>query len=239
VEDASYTGAVLGESINVRLFLPPCYEVSETSYPALYLLHGWPYDETHWDILGAVQTAAQKMVDGSWPPFILVMPYAPTLLFTGTDGGSWSYEGEFVDGLVPWVDASYRTIPEPTARGFAGISRGGIWSLEVSLLHPDVVDAVAALSPAFAYNQGREAYDPFRLLYRGEPRPQHLLLTAGETDWAREETIRFSQQLDLFAIEHELLITPGSHGDETWMQVMEEVLGFFAAIWEVDSQPSS
>ncbi len=228
----SYVGAVIREPINVRIFLPPCYENTESSYPTLYLLHGWPYDESHWDELGADELALAAMQDGTWPPFILVMPYAPTILFTGTDGGSWSYEGEFLQGLVPWIDSNYRTITHPYWRGFVGISRGGIWSLEVALLHPDVIDSVAALSPAFALNLGRPMYDPFRLILRGEPRPDRIFLMAGDTDWARQDTERFSQALDSLGIPHELVISPGKHQDETWRQVVPEVLAFFADAWQ-------
>ena len=236
VVSTSYIGAVIREPINVRIFLPPCYEITQLDYPTLYLLHGYPYDESHWDELGADELASAAMQDSSWPPFILVMPYSPTILFTGTDGGSWSYEGEFVQGLVPWIDSNYRTISHPYWRGFAGISRGGIWSLEVAFLHPDLIDSVAALSPAFALNLGRPMYDPFRLIYRGEPRPQRIFLMAGDTDWARQDTERFSQALDLLGIDYELVISPGKHQDETWRQVVPEVLAFFATAWQGEGE---
>jgi enterochelin esterase-like enzyme len=219
----------------VRVFLPPCYEASDQDYPTLYLLHGSPYDETHWDELGADEVAGAAMRDGTWPPFIIVMPYATTILFTGTDGGEWSYEGEFVQGVIPWTDANYRTRAEPAMRGFAGISRGGIWSLEISLLYPHLIDSVAALSPAFMMNRARPMYDPFELIYRGEPRPRRILLVAGDEDWARPDTERFSQALELLGISHELQIVPGNHSDETWSQIMEDVLGFFASSWMDES----
>jgi enterochelin esterase-like enzyme len=231
VVETSYVGAVVREPFNIRVFLPPCYEVSGQDYPTLYLLHGSPYDETHWDELGADEVAGAAMQDGSWPPFIIVMPYATTILFTGTDGGEWSYEGEFVQGVIPWTDQNFRTRREPTMRGFAGISRGGIWSLEISLLYPSLIDSVAAISPAFMMNLARPMYDPFELIYRGEPRPERILLVAGEDDWARQDTERFSQALDSLGIAHELQIVPGNHRDETWSPIMEEVLGFFASAW--------
>jgi enterochelin esterase-like enzyme len=231
----SYIGAVIREPINVRIFLPPCYENTQVDYPTLYLLHGKPYNESHWDDLGADEAASTAMQDGSWPSFIIVMPFAPDVLFSGTDGGTWSYEAEFVQGLVPWVDSTYRTITHPYWRGFAGISRGAIWSLEISLFYPDLIDSVGALSPAFALNLGRPMYDPFQLLLRGEPRPQRIFLMAGETDWARQDTERFSQALDSFGIPHQLMISPGAHEDATWSQIMYEVLEFFADAWQPDA----
>ncbi|MGD8813128.1 MAG: alpha/beta hydrolase-fold protein [Anaerolineales bacterium] len=232
----TYPGDVVRESVNVRIFLPPCYEISGLDYPTLYLLHGKPYDESHWDELGADELAGEAMRNGDWPPFIIVMPFAPDILFSGTDGGSWSYEEEIVEGLVPWVDQTYRTIADSEWRGFAGISRGGVWVLEISLLHPDLFDSIAALSPALAMNMARPNYDPFELAFRGTGYPQRILLMAGETDWARGETERFSQILDSIRIPHQLLITPGDHQDETWRQVLEEVLSFFADAWGGDVQ---
>jgi len=231
VVETTYVGSVIREPFNVRIFLPPCYEASQQTYPTLYLLHGSPFDETHWDELGADEVAGAAMQDGTWPPFIIVMPYAPTILFTGTDGGSWSYEAEFVNGLVPWVDSNYRTITYPYWRGFAGISRGGVWALEIALRYPNVIDSVAALSPALAYNRGRPEFDPFQLIYRGTPRPQRILLMAGDEDWARGETERLSQALELLDIPHRLMISPGGHEDETWSRIMQDVLEFFATAW--------
>jgi enterochelin esterase-like enzyme len=232
----TYPGDVVREPIDVRILLPPCYESSGMDYPTLYLLHGKPFDESHWDDLGADEMAGEAMQNGDWPPFIIVMPFAPDILFSGTDGCSWSYEEEIVEGLVPWVDKNYRTIADPQWRGFAGISRGGVWVLEIALLHPYLFDSIAALSPALAMNMARPNYDPFELAFRGTGVPQRILLMAGETDWARGETERFSQTLDSLKIPHELIIVTGDHQDETWRQAMEEVLTFFIDAWGGDVQ---
>ena len=91
----------------------------------LYLLHGYPYDETEWATLGLDLTVAGSVLSGEWPPFLVVMPRVPDPLYRSTDGGPGSYEEEMVDGLVSFIDLTFQTDPRPERRAIAGISRGG------------------------------------------------------------------------------------------------------------------
>jgi len=214
------------------VYLPPCYLDNTGTYPVLYLLHGYPYDERHWKTLGAPDRADAGIRSGEWPPFLIVMPLQPEPLFRSSDGGPGSYESEMLEGLVPYVDQNYRS--ERSRRGLAGVSRGGIWALEIAFRNPLVFPAVAALSPALAVNAARPPYNPFEIVRSGAALPQHVLLIAGDQDWAAVETRRLSQALSENGVEHSFLIVSGAHEDATWASAMVQVLEFFGRGWALE-----
>ena len=221
-----YRGIAVAQDIPFNLYLPPCYDAQARHYPTLYLLHGYPYDEAHWESLGAIKIADDGIGAGEWPPFIMVMPLQPEPLFRGSDGGPGSYETELLEGLVPFIEKNFRS--DPSARALAGISRGGVWALEVAFRNPQEFDSVAALSPALAVNSARPPYDPFVIVADSDRYPRRILLLAGDEDWAAVETKRLSQALNGAGVEHMFKISVGDHSDETWAAVMGEVLGFLA-----------
>ena len=59
--------------------------------------------------------------------------------------GNWD---DFVtQDVVGYVDAHYRTLPQPASRGIAGFAMGGSGALGLAMRHPDVFGAVYSLSP--------------------------------------------------------------------------------------------
>ncbi|MEE9216251.1 MAG: alpha/beta hydrolase-fold protein [Anaerolineales bacterium] len=221
-----YRGLAVAEDIPYSIYLPPCYDVQEKYYPTIYLLHGYPYDQEHWQELGAIEIANDGIGGGDWPPFIMVMPLQPDPLFRGSDGGPGSYEMELLEGLIPHIEGNYRS--DPSARALAGISRGGVWALEAAFRNPMEFTAVVALSPALAVNSARPPYDPFNIVADSELLPRNIFLLAGDEDWAAVETKRLSQALVDAGVEHVFKIAVGDHSNETWAAVLGEVLGFFA-----------
>jgi len=221
-----YRGVAVAEDVPYNVYLPPCYGIGEQNYPTLYLLHGYPYDQGHWQELGAIEVADDGISGGEWPPFIMVMPLQPDPLFRGSDGGPGSYEMELIEGLIPHIESSYRS--DPSARALAGISRGGVWALEAAFRNPTEFVSVAALSPALAVNSARPPYDPFEIVAAADLFPMNILLLAGDEDWAAVETERFSKVLGEAGIEHVYQISVGDHSDTMWAAVLADVFGFLA-----------
>ena len=120
------------------IYLPPCYGSGVNDYPALYLLHGYPFDEKQWIDLGTIEIVDGMIQAGMRSPFFVVMARQPEPLFRSTDGGPGSYEQEFLEGLVPAIEGDYEVHPGPTGRVVAGLSRGGVWALEIGLRNPGI-----------------------------------------------------------------------------------------------------
>jgi enterochelin esterase-like enzyme len=233
LEIESYQGFVLPEQIPYQIYLPPCYGWGERKYPVLYLLHGFPFDETHWIELGVVELVDEKVGSDIWPPFLIVMPRLPEPLFTRSDGGPGSYEQEFLEGLMPHIDQVYRTLPSKEARAIAGISRGGVWALEIAFRHPDLIEAVAALSPALHVNYARPPYDPFVIVDDGGQLPGRIFISAGDQEAPfLAQVEKLSEVLEECAVTHTFIIGSGGHDAEAWMGVMEQALDFLVMGWD-------
>jgi enterochelin esterase-like enzyme len=224
-----YQGVAVAREVPALIYLPPCYETQGASYPAAYFLHGKPYTEEQWLDLGLADLVEAAVVSGRFPPMILVLARQPEPLFSNSDGGQGSYETEFLEGLVSAVDRTFRTQARPQARAVVGLSRGGVWALEIGLRNPGQIGAVAALSPALAVNYAREAYDPLRLASVTDPLPERFLLAAGENDWARAATEDFVAELSARGAAPELIIVPGDHSDPTWQAMLPSVIDFLAS----------
>jgi enterochelin esterase-like enzyme len=193
----------------------------------IYLLHGFPFNQSHWVDLGVLAAADRAIQEGAGP-FIMVMPLQPEPLFRQTDGGPNSYEMEFVEGLLPAIDRRYRTLRSAEGRCLGGISRGGIWALEIGMRNPGLIDCVASYSPSLSVNYARKEYDPFYLSLQPDRLPSRVLLVAGEEDWALTKTKALHETLlartDL--VDLELVIVPGDHGNPTWKASLELLFEF-------------
>lgn len=236
VVETSYSSPILPRQVPVRVYLPPCYDETADRFPSVILLHGKPFTETHWLDLGADRLADEQIGLGTWPPFIMIMPLQPEPLFSQTDGGPGSYEAELIQGLLPFVDGAFRTIPGPEGRAIGGISRGGVWALEIGFLHPDVFGAVAALSPALAVNYARAAYDPLALAELGTATlPTRIFLGAGDVDWARPKTAALAESLVSHGGSPEFDQVTGDHVSATWQALMPAMFAYLTQPWEAPS----
>ncbi len=231
-ESFSFFSEAIGEEIRYLVHLPPCYfHYKDRAFPTLYLLHGWPLDEYHWDALGVDEVADDWVSRQLAGPFIIVLPGADSNgRYVHSSGGDYSFEGMLVGELVPLIDKSYRTWREPQGRAIGGISRGGVWSLEIALRHADVFGAAGGHSPALALNRPLPQYDPFLIVAEEMP-DVRIYLDAGDSDWARTSTARFYELLVEKDAEAVYKIHEGAHVDELWQGAVPDYVAFYTRLW--------
>ncbi len=225
--------AMGGEEIRYLVHLPACYDAyPDRAFPVLYLLHGWPLNEYHWVSLGVTEIVDEWVSQGLIGPLILVMPGVvnPDGLYVYSSGGSDSFEGMLVEELRPAIEHAYRTIRQPTGRAIGGISRGGVWSLEIGLRHPDLFGIVGGHSPALSVNRPFPAYDPFVLAEEGAPN-QRVYLDAGDLDWARGGAMQLQEALLAKGADVTYQVHEGGHVDELWQLGLPDYLNFYTSTW--------
>lgn len=231
VEQSAYFSPVTGKSESYRVYLPPAYDGGDRRYPVLYLLHGWPYDESHWDDLGVDEVADTAIVSGTLPSFIIVMPGVEDALYVETSGGDHSFEGQLVNDLIPHIDDTYRTWADGYGRAIGGISRGGVWSLEIGFRNAELFEAVGAHSPALSANMAPPVYDPFNLMTEPGVADLRVYLSAGDTDWAWSSTEALHQALVEQGVSSHLAVHEGGHRSDLWIAHLYEYLAFYTAMW--------
>jgi enterochelin esterase-like enzyme len=148
-DNLSLPSKILKGDRKYAVYLPPDYELSERSYPVLYLLHGGGDDQTGWVQFGEVLHITDKAIrEGIATPMVIIMPDANT----GRRGyqnditGEWRYEDFFFQELMPFVEKKYRIKTEKRYRAVAGLSMGGHGTFLYALHRPDLFSSACPLS---------------------------------------------------------------------------------------------
>lgn len=146
-DNLNIRSSIMGKSINYAVYLPPDYEVSQRSYPVVYLLHGYSDDQTGWVQFGQIgalvdEAIAQKKI----PPMIIVMPDGGVSWYINDFQNKVRFEDMFFQEFIPAIEQQYRIKAKKEYRAIAGLSMGGFGSFYLSLKHPDMFAACAPLS---------------------------------------------------------------------------------------------
>lgn len=156
VESVALSGNPLGDPAAryTPVYLPPGYAVhSERRYPTIYWLHGFTGTAISGVSWRPWEPSLPEMMDravaqtGREAILVLVDGFTR---FGGSQYVNSSYNGRYEDyvvqDVVAYVDAHFRTIPEPAGRGITGKSSGGYGALVLGMRHPDVFGALASVS---------------------------------------------------------------------------------------------
>jgi predicted alpha/beta superfamily hydrolase len=167
----AFPSKILGNRRDVLVYLPRGYRrISRRRYPVLYLQDGqnvfdaatsfagveWGVDETAERLIKkylieplivvAVANAGEKRVD----------EYAPTrgVIDAGakrkkrSKGLARKYGHFLMDELKPYIDRKYRTNPDAEFTGLGGSSLGGLATLALGILYPQVFRRLLVMSPS-------------------------------------------------------------------------------------------
>jgi S-formylglutathione hydrolase FrmB len=189
LHELTLQSGALGRTAKIRILLPAGYDEAANAasrYPLVLLLHGVGDDQSSWtnntDI--AAFTAAA--------PLIIVMPEAGHTPDSGwysdwVDGPAW--ETFHIRELLPWVDATYRTVGTRAARAIAGFSMGGFGSMSYAARHPELFVAAAEFSGAVDTTVGGQGEAALlALLQPSAGTPSSKVWGPYETDEARWRT---------------------------------------------------
>ncbi|HEX5154342.1 MAG TPA: alpha/beta hydrolase-fold protein [Parafilimonas sp.] len=147
VEQETISSTILGRSVRYTVYLPADYDISQRSYPVVYLLHGFTDDNTGWLQFGEINRYADKAIaNGTIPPMAIIMPNADSSWYINSYDGKENYEDFFIKEFMPFVEKKYRIKAEKKYRGVAGLSMGGYGTLIYALKYPQLFAAAAPLS---------------------------------------------------------------------------------------------
>jgi predicted alpha/beta superfamily hydrolase len=153
----------LPDDRDIVVYLPPGYEDADARYPVLYMHDGQNLFDpktafragTHWR-LG--ETADALIEAGALSPILIVgiantgtrriEEYTPTRDKRLGGGLTDEYGRLIVEELKPFIDATYRTRPDTASTGLGGSSLGGLATLYLGMVYPDVFGSLAAMSPS-------------------------------------------------------------------------------------------
>jgi len=182
VRERWYHSSVTGAWRRVYVYTPPGYDTKlPTRYPVLYLQHGAGEDERGWSNQGHVAFIMDNAIaEGKAAPMLVVMdkgyaqrageaPFTPgPPRGNGGRGGAapnfgrmfQAFDDVVTKDLIPYIDASFRTIPDRDHRALAGLSMGGAQAYNIGLNHLDLFSYIGGFSGAGGGFGGGGAFDP-------------------------------------------------------------------------------
>jgi predicted alpha/beta superfamily hydrolase len=181
-----FHSAILPDDRDIAVYLPPQYfeeEFKELRFPVFYLHDGQNlFDGLTSYIPGrtwrANTTADELVLANKIEPVILVgvantglrrmAEYTPTRDFKMGGGEGRSYGRLLSEEVKTFIDATYRTLPNPANTALGGSSLGGLISLYLGLENPDIWGKLAVMSPSLWWDHR----SIFEFLPRQNPRPE-------------------------------------------------------------------
>ncbi|SCY88777.1 alpha/beta hydrolase-fold protein [Flavobacterium caeni] len=156
----------LNTSRKIWLYLPPDYDSTTKHYPVLYMHDGqnlfdnvtsfsgeWEVDETLNTLFNAGDYGAIVVgIDNGGGARL--DEYSPWVNAQYNEGGDGEAYMQFLaETLKPYIDANFRTRPEPQFNALIGSSMGALISMYGACEYPELFEKAGLFSPAFWFAQ--------------------------------------------------------------------------------------
>lgn len=238
VHHTFYHSNIVGDNRNFYVYTPPGYNpAAQTTYPVLYLLHGYSDDASGWTAVGKANLILDSLIaTGRIKPMIVVMPLgygAPEIVQrTPTFGATFNnrevrernfdkFRDALLEEVLPAVEKTYKVRVNRDSRAIAGLSMGGAESLLTGLNRIDVFGWVGSFS---AGGLSDDFAADFPQLNQEKASQLHLLWIACGTDDRLITTNRnLIKWLKSKNIQPTQIETPGMH---TWMVWRNNLIAF-------------
>ena len=243
--------AILPDDRVVSVYLPQAYlDQPERRFPVFYLQDGQNLFDPRTSYVPNRTWRANSTADaleraGQIAPVILVgvantglrrmAEYTPTRDFRMGGGEGNLYGRLLVEELKPWVDRTFRTLPDAASTGLGGSSLGGLITLYLGLQYPQIFTRLAVVSPSIWWDH--RSILTFVTQFAAEhPTPATLpkiWLDIGTAEGQRH--VRDTELLDRLLLQSgwsdevnlRLLVVPDAvHDEDAWAARFDQILQF-------------
>lgn len=209
------------------IYCPPGYDTSTQSYPVLYLQHGGGEDERGWSNQGRTDIIMDNLI---------AQGKAKAMLIVMADGNTNDFESELLNDCIPFVEKNFRVKTNRESRALAGLSMGGIHTLNVGIPHLELFAYLGVFSSGwwatatpFGNSHNTEKYYSMLKKQKDEYNAKLKLFwlsMGGKEDIAYNNCQIMMKRFDEIGIKYSYFETPGGH---TW-PVWRESLYHFAPL---------
>jgi S-formylglutathione hydrolase FrmB len=209
-----------------------------------YLLHGLSDDYTIWQRRTSIGRYVQML------PLIVVMPDGGRGFYCDAKEG-FAYESAMINDLIPFIDKTFHTRPERSARCIGGLSMGGYGALKLALKFPELFVSANGHSGAYGFAHGlwRDKQPEFERITGANPvggpddlwalaqkfapttnraKMPALRFDCGTSDFLLDQNRAFHDHLQTLGVPHEYAEFPGAHDWSYWDKHVQSALRFHA-----------
>jgi enterochelin esterase-like enzyme len=232
-----YNSVVAGDQRDFYVYTPPGYDpTAKTTYPVLYLLHGYSDDASGWTAVGHANVIFDNLIaQGKAKPMIVVMPLGyGTMEIIKLGWGAWGHTdvrdknfSRFREALltevIPKVESEYRVTKDRSARAIAGLSMGGSESLLTGLNNLDRFAWVGAFSSGGMPDEFEKDFPG--LDAKANQQLRLLWIACGTEDRLITVNRNLREWLKTKGVQHTDIETPGMHTWMVWRRNLAEFVG--------------
>lgn len=213
VAQISYKSSTTGQTRSMHVWTP-AGNAAKGKLPVMYLIHGAGDNDASWSSVGCANDILDNLyAEGKIEPMIVVMPHGGM----NTD----DFVKEIVNDIMPRIESQYRIKKGPANTAIAGLSMGGLETLNVITSHPDMFGYINIMSSGW-FRSNEEAL---------KAKTEHLKTIAGtlnktarilrftmggKEDFAHSSCQSTLKCFDEAGVEYEYSETPGGHCWWVW-----------------------
>lgn len=225
------SSALAGISRRLHVYLPPNYdEISKKQkLPVLYLLHGGGDNDASWTTAGKANLILDNLyAEGKLKPMIVVMPAGHTPIqgfFMGAGDQQDPFCRDMVQDVMPFIEKTYPVSTKREHRAIAGLSMGGIQTINLALWHPDLFSQVFPLSTGYFPNTIAEIKEKYVSVMKNpviNTFKNFQIYMGGATDIAYQNNLNMMKMFDEYGIKYKYLNGEGGHTFLAWRKNLQD-----------------
>lgn len=222
IAERYYYSSTLKTMRRMHVWTPAGYEKSSSRLPVFYLIHGGGDNDSSWPSVGAACMILDNLLaEGKMLPMVVVMPNG-TIETDAIEGEVPIFIKDLTASIIPFVESNYRVKKDAASRAIAGLSMGGLETLEALITCPRMFKYVWVLSSGWFKNNPDAFKEYERRLNAAAPAikksvSQLVFTQGGPTDIAYENCKETLKLFDAAGISYESYLDGNAgHSWPTW-----------------------
>jgi enterochelin esterase family protein len=206
-----YPSTTTASTRRMHIYTPPGYDKSVENLPVLYLIHGGAETDNHWISFGKANFILDNLLaEGKIKPMIVVMPNGsiPDQVFTK----------DLLTDVIPYVESKYRVKTGKSNRALAGLSMGGLETLNTGIPNSQMFGYLGVLSSGW-FPQDLAEKEKMVQKYAKELNENVKLFwisQGGKEDITWENCQNMLKVFDKYGIKYQYSEMPGGHSVYVW-----------------------
>ena len=213
ISQLSYKSSITGTTRSMHIWMP-AGKAAQEPLPVLYLIHGAGDNDASWTSVGCAGNILDNLyAEGKIAPMIVVMPHG------GMDTNK--FVDELVKEVMPCIQNQYRIKTGPKNTALAGLSMGGLETLNCFMAHPELFGYINVMSSGWFRSNEADRQAKTEQLRKIAPTLKKTVkllrfTMGGKSDMAYESCQQTLKCFDEVGIKYEYNDTPGGHSWHVW-----------------------
>ncbi len=209
-----YYSSTTNSMRRMHVWTPAGYNLGDEKLPVLYLIHGGGDSDVAWPNVGRAGFIMDNLLsEGECEKMIVVMPHG------GID--TQVFVEDLQNDIIPFIESNYNVYTDNEHRALAGLSMGGLETLESFMTYPDMYSYINVMSSGWFENDEAMYEAGDKKLAEVAPilkkTVKYLIFTqGGPEDIAYNNCKSMLKVFDKHDIKYDFSEMPGGHSWLVW-----------------------